>query len=673
MESHAVPTPLEVKLDELGKQLSVLTVVVCIVIGIAGLLIRIDIWSMLETSIALAVAAIPEGLPVVATLALAIGTQRMVKAGVLIRQLSAVETLGCTTVICTDKTGTLTENKLLVTDIFMDGREIKLTGSGYSPEGRITECDVDVERDDLLNQLLTGAALCNDARLEQNESSHAWDIAGDPTEGALLVAAAKFGLDLKQLRSNYPRVSEQPFDLVRKKMSTVHRINDGSFLVFVKGSPERMIEDSEHLVARDGISVFDREMKRRYLERNTQYAREGLRVLGIARKEVRGTMDGVDLESDLVFLGLVCMRDLPRAGVSQAIAECKDAGIKVIMLTGDQVDTAISVARDLGIANGSDAITGDRLRSMTTTAWADALARTGVLARVTPEVKLDVVKALQASGSIVAMTGDGVNDAPALQQANIGVAMGLSGTDLAKEASNMVITDDNFSTIVEAIEQGRSIYDNIRKSICYLLTASVASVIAIGLVLFSIGSLALNPLQLLWLNLIMHVFPGLGIVLQNAAPGIMQRPPRDPSDKLVGRFELSEIIGRAVMVSIAVLVSMLVLKTSAGNISSTAAFATISFSLLFQAWNWLYISEDKTEYSPINWLMYAMMALSYALVFAAIYAPPLQMVLNTVALDASTLWLVAQTSTASFLGSLGFSFVHKLVRRKRAQISGRSG
>lgn len=670
MEGHSVPTPLEVKLDELGKQLSVLTVVVCVVIGIAGLLIHIDIWSMLETSIALAVAAIPEGLPVVATLALAIGTQRMVKAGVLIRQLAAVETLGCTTVICTDKTGTLTENKLLVTDIFIDNREIKLTGSGYSPEGLITESGVTVSEDGVLNSLLTASALCNDARLERSEDSGVWSVAGDPTEGALLVAAAKFGLDQKQLRLNYPRTSEKPFDLVRKKMSTVHQVDGDRYLVFVKGSPERMIEDSEFLNRSRGVAVFDKETKRQYLERNTEYAREGLRVLGVARKEIKGDIEDVDLESDLIFLGLICMRDLPREGVSQAISECKDAGIKVIMLTGDQVDTAVSVARDLGIEHGAEALTGDSLKLLPKTEWAGALAATGVLARVTPDVKLDVVKALQANGSIVAMTGDGVNDAPALQQANIGVAMGLSGTDLAKEASNMVITDDNFSTIVKAIEQGRIIYDNIRKAICYLLTASVASVITIGLVLFTTGSLALNPLQLLWLNLIMHVFPGLGIVLQRAAPGTMQRPPRDPADKLVGSFELSEIVGRAFMVSLAVLVSVLVLKTSAANVLSTAAFATVSLALLYQAWNWLYISADaRSQFSPINQLMYAMMALSYGLVFAAIYAPPLQAVLNTVSLDGATLWFTLQTSTASIVGSIVFSILHSSVRRRMVKKS----
>lgn len=666
IEGHTVPTPLEVKLEELGRYLSLWTVVVCLAIGLGGLTISVDLWAMLETSIALAVAAIPEGLPVVATLALAIGTQRMVKAGVLIRQLAAVETLGCTTVICTDKTGTLTENKLIVTDIFIDGRDIKISGTGYSPLGRITESGGIIVEDELLCGLLTAASLCNDARLVHDPDSGTWNIAGDPTEGAILVAAAKAGLDHTQMRSDHPRVAEVPFDLVRKKMTTVHSFGEAGYQVFVKGSPERMIEDAGRILRATGPCDFDKELKHRYLERNTDYAREGLRVLGVSKKEIQGSLDGADLDTGLIFLGLICMRDLPRSGVSQAISECKDAGIKLLMLTGDQVDTAKSVARDLGIFDGAEALTGEQLRRLPESEWADSLSATGVLARVTPDVKLGVVKALQKNGAIVAMTGDGVNDAPALQQANIGVAMGQSGTDLAKEASSMIITDDNFATIVKAIEQGRNIYDNIRRAICYLLTASVASVITIALVLFSTGSLALNPLQLLWLNLIMHVFPGLGIVLQSTAPGTMQRPPRNASEKLIGQFEFVEILSRALMVSLAVLGASLVMNSAADKTVSTVAFATISFSLLYQAWSWLYVSDDrKSQFAPVNKFMYATMALSYLLVFCAIYAPPLNMVLTTTALDLPALWLVAQLSTASLLGSVLLSKMHNLFRHSK--------
>jgi Ca2+-transporting ATPase len=664
LAGHAVPTPLEVKLEELGKQLSVITVVVCVVIGIAGLIKQIDVWSMLETSIALAVAAIPEGLPVVATLALAIGTQRMVKAGVLIRQLSAVETLGCTTVICTDKTGTLTENKLLVTDIFIEGRKLKVSGIGYNPDGDITECGARVEGDKLLKLLLKATSLCNDARLEQNLSENSWNIAGDPTEGALLTAAAKAGLDHKILRSTYPRIDELPFDLVRKKMATLHRAGDSSNEAYIKGSPEKIIADSTFLYQSDGIVSFTNELKAEYLRMNESYAKQGLRVLGVAMKELDVSDNKVEMEKELTFLGLVGMRDLPRQGVGDAIAECKQAGIRVLMLTGDQPDTAERIGLDLGIGSGSEStMTGQQFAHLEKQAVSEALMKTCILARVTPDVKLDVVRALQSRGEVVAMTGDGVNDAPALQQANIGVAMGLSGTDLAKEASNMVITDDNFSTIVNAIEQGRIIYDNIRKAICYLLTASVASVITIAIVLISTGLLALNPLQLLWLNLIMHVFPGLGIVLQTAAPGTMQRPPRNPTEKLLGNFELTEIIIRAIVVSLAVLCAIAYFHSAPSGVASTAAFATMSIALLYQAWNWLFITSDlkKRKAAPVNNFMHAMMVVSYLLVLIAVYAPPLQDVLKTVSLSVSELGIVIAISTVSIVVSILLERIHCLL------------
>lgn len=661
LEGHTVPTPLEVKLEELGKQLSVLIVVVCVLIAGFGLFKQHDVWSMLQASIALAVAAIPEGLPVVATLALAIGTQRMVRAGALIRKLSAVETLGCTTVICSDKTGTLTENKLLVSNIFIDGRHLQVSGSGYTPEGCISENGKELASDELLSLTLTATTLCNDARLVHNQTNHEWQIAGDPTEGALLVAAVKAGLDQHELRELHPRITETPFDLIRKKMATVHRLNDRSAVAYIKGSPERVIEDSTFVETSDGPVKFTEALRAKYLQANSEFAQKGLRVLGVAMKNLFGSdfeEQPQQLETEMTFLGLIAMRDLPRQGVNTAIAQCQQAGIKVMMLTGDQAKTARSIAEELGIHSGKDVsiISGDEMERMDRSQLGERLASTDVLARVTPELKLDVVKALQARGNVVAMTGDGVNDAPALQQANIGVAMGMAGTDLAREASNMVITDDNFSTIVKAIEQGRVIYDNIRRSICYLLTGSVASVITIAAVMISSSMLALNPLQLLWLNLIMHVFPGLGIVLQGAAPGTMQRRPRDPSAPLLGKFEHAQILVRAVLVSASVLyvVSVCSRYQAAEETTTTIAFATISCALLYQAWSWLYVSRDKDDSrrAPINKIMYMMMLLSYLLVVVAIYAPPLQMVLKTVSLDAEQWALVFIASTGSLLASI---------------------
>ncbi len=660
IDAHAVPTPLEVRLEELGKQLTVLTLVVCVIIAGVGLLYKHDIWSMLETSIALAVAAIPEGLPVVATLALAVGIQRMVKVGALVRQLSAVETLGCTTVICTDKTGTLTENKLLVSKIFTDGQFLNVSGSGYSPEGTI--CDAEskpVAENETLDLLLKAGALCNDARLEYDSATETWRVAGDPTEGALLAVAGKGGLDSRHLRNAHPRISEMPFDLVRKKMATLHEFEGQIAIAYVKGSPEHVLADSHLLHTAGGAIPFTEELKKAYVKANSDFAQAGLRVLGVAMKHV--DRDSVQtaknhMDKELTFLGLIAMSDLPREGVRDAIARCKEAGIRVMMLTGDQPRMAAAIARELNIADSSESpvLQGHELSELNSAELQDKLENTNVLARVTPDMKLGIVKALQSAGEVVAMTGDGVNDAPALQQSNIGVAMGLCGTDLAREASNMVITDDNFSTIVDAIEQGRIIYDNIRKAICYLLTGTVASVMTISAAIITSGFLAMNPLQLLWLNLIMHVFPGLGIVLQGAAPGMMQRPPRDPSEKLIGKFERTQIVFRSLMVSLAVLIAISFVRNSTADeiIITTVAFATMSCSLLYQAWSWLFVksfNERSREHAPVNGFMYAMMAISYALVVVAVYLPGLQTVLKTAPLSVYQLSIVLSSSTASWI------------------------
>lgn len=676
MEGHAVPTPLEVKLEELGKQLSQMTVFVCVAIAGIGLFKGEDVLSMLETSIALAVAAIPEGLPVVATLALAIGTQRMVKAGALIRQLSAVETLGCTNIICSDKTGTLTENKLLVTDIYLGGTSLKVSGIGYAPEGMITEDGQTVDyKSDVLIMLLKATTLCNDARLEHNEKNQ-WHIAGDPTEGALLVAATKAGLDHRTLRETHPRIGEIPFDLIRKKMTTINKIDDRNSEAYIKGSPERVISDACFVHRAEGLVPFTDELKNEYLSANRKYAESGLRVLGVAMKKIDSAefdTTSVGAEKNLVFLGLIAMKDLARQGIEGAIDQCQQAGIRVMMLTGDQKETAESIASDLHILEKNYSIlSGDELKNLDKQQFAEKLETACVLARVTPSLKLDIVRALQERGHVVAMTGDGVNDAPALQQANIGIAMGLSGTDLAREASNMVITDDNFSTIVRAVEQGRIIYDNIRRSICYLLTASVASVMSIALVIITTSLLALNPLQLLWLNLIMHVFPGLGIVLQGAAPGTMQRAPRNPSAKLLGNFELIQIWYRATLVSLAVLVCVLFCKYEHNNVEtlSTMALATISLGLLFQAWNWLFVKASITEnvgLAPVNGLMYLMMLISYAFVFIAIYLPPVQAVLKTVALNEWQMLVVLMISTGSAVASILVEKIWWLISLNRSR------
>lgn len=680
MDTHSVPTPLELRLEVLGKQLTVITIVICIVIALLGLLNRYDIWSMVEASIALAVAAIPEGLPVVATLALAIGTQRMVKLGSLVRQLAAVETLGCTTVICSDKTGTLTENKLLVTDIYVDEKHLKVSGQGYTPDGTIThEGEPIGQVTGSLKLLLHAVSLCNDARLEQDESdSKEWRVAGDPTEGALLVAARKAGLNPAALKQSHPRLAELPFDLVTKKMVTVHKNGESSnqnHVAYIKGSPERVINDSTKIHTSNGTSDFSQALKELYLSENEKFAKNGLRVLAVAMKHLDEDHTREHLHEELIFIGLIAMKDLPRQGVEQAIDECRAAGIRVMMLTGDQPATARSIARELNLLaeagtefGADDTLVGSEIDSMSDEELKVRLKKTSVLARVTPDLKLRIVKALQEDGNVVAMTGDGVNDAPALQRANIGVAMGKSGTDLAREASNMVITDDNFSTIINAIEQGRIIYDNIKRSICYLLTAAIASVFTVAFAMIHDGTLALLPLQLLWLNLVMHIFPGLGIVVQGAAPGIMTRRPRDPKEPFLGYFEYKHIVIKSAIISAFVVLAMELAKAS-GNTQavSTVALATISLALLFQAWSWLFVTEgveQRQEPVRVNKFMHLMMAISYVLAAMAIYVPGLQTLLRTVPLDASLAGIAALAALGSLFVCWAWEFTDKALRRK---------
>lgn len=662
-ETIPLRTPLEERLEELGKHLTILVVILCVVLAGVGIWHRQDTWLMIQTAIALAVAAIPEGMPVVATLALAVGTQRMVHARTLVRQLAAVETLGCTTVICSDKTGTLTENQMVVTDLACNSRHLSISGIGYEPRGSICEngaavCAID---DAIIVELLRAGALCNDAKIERHTEEGDWHVHGDPTEGALIAAAGKVGLTQNELWNLYPRIAEIPFDLSRKRMSTLHRTTDGRLILYVKGSPESILKRSSFVHSKNEDRTITSAEKRWFKDKNEELANRGLRVLAVAFKmldEMPAELNAEKHEKDLTLLGLVGMSDRPRQGVQQAIESCKKAGIKVIMVTGDQPTTAIAVARDLNLIkpdNMSDiALSGSDLSIMNETELRLALKDATVLARVTPEMKLAVVRGLQTNGEIVAMTGDGVNDAPALRQSNIGIAMGRGGTALAREASSMVITDDNFATIVTAIRQGRIIYANIRKSIAYLLTAGLASVICVaGGVLMDIG-LPLTPLQLLWLNLIMHVFPGLGIVLQQGDSDVMSKPPRNSSEHLLSSKTTKQILMRSAIVALVVL-GALYLQQALGipaEKKTTIGFATLSLALLLQAISWSRTGiEGGAMHEPrqVNWPMTVNIAISFILLLAAIYAPSLQSLLQTQALYAREILFVIVLSYCSLI------------------------
>ncbi len=688
-------TPLEMQLEALGKQLTFLTVVICALVTIVGVFHHQNLLLMVETGVALAVAAIPEGLPVLATLALAVGTQRMVRNRAILRHLAAVETLGCTSIICTDKTGTLTENQMTVCKLYLKDRLIDVSGTGYTPSGDFQEknqkIDPSQDHEIALQELLLAGCLCNDAKLEREKDD--WHVHGDPTEGALLTLAQKAGIDLSTLTKSHPRVAEFPFDLRRKRMSTVHHTEDGVRTVYTKGSPGAMIKLCNKMQSgSETVELTDRD-RQLFMNVNEGFAQQGLRVLALAKKTMSEDIfciDQEEIETELTLLGLVAIKDPPREGVKAAIEACKKAGIRILMLTGDQALTARAIARELGILDSdsspnlvrgsdsgrgtatckaagaeTDVVTGADLEQMDEEQAKNCLASIRVLARVTPDHKLAIVRTLQGKNAIVAMTGDGVNDAPALKQANIGVAMGQKGTDLARSVSQMVITDDNFSTIVKAIEQGRIIYGNIQRAVGYLLTASLASVVTVALGIVCDIGLPLSPLQLLWLNLIMHIFPGLGIVLQKADKSVMEQRPRDPDSKLIAAPQQIQIWLRSIVVSIAVLYAV----ANEGEHRTTIGLTTLSMCLLLQAWSWLQVREKGASSHTfprleIGTAMYINMAAAYALLFAAIYLPVLGNVLATSPLGKEQLAFCIIISIASFLATLLLElFLHKFQTR----------
>lgn len=650
-------TPLELQLEDLGKQLSYLTLVICAFVSIAGILQKEDLLLMVETGVALAVAAIPEGLPVLATLALAVGTQRMVRNRTILRHLAAVETLGCTSIICTDKTGTLTENKMSVCKLFVFDRLLDTSKEPADWNGAESQ----------IQELCLAGALCNDAKLEFDPETKSLSMHGDPTETALLQLAEKAGILTSDLSLAHPRIGEFPFDLSVKRMSTINQTKkiEGSgvhevSVLYAKGSPGSLIDLCSKVGVQSGKELeLDAKTKDRFMAVNYELAAQGLRVLAVAKREFASQLvcfDRSDMEKDLVLLGLVAIKDPPREGVKEAIEVCKNAGIKVLMLTGDQALTASSIAFELGIIDKNSqetaVLTGKDLQDLDLESSKKILKDACVLARVTPELKLDIVRTLQNDGSIVSMTGDGVNDAPALKQANIGVAMGLKGTDLARSASQMVITDDNFATIVKAIEEGRIIYQNIRRGVCYLLTASLSSVITVALaVLFDLG-LPLSPLQLLWLNLIMHIFPGLGLVLQKGDSSVMEQKPRHPKDKLIELEQVIQIFMRSIIVSIVTVFCVSHTKSLSFSDAhmTTVGLATLSFALLFQAFAWLNVDEKrgKKRKLKVGKAMILNMFLAYLLLFAALYMPGLTAVLVTLPLSGPELLYSILLAVLSF-------------------------
>jgi magnesium-transporting ATPase (P-type) len=488
------------------------------------------------------VAFVPEGLLPTVTLALAMGVQRMAHRHALVKRLSAVETLGCTTVICTDKTGTLTQNEMTVRGLWVGGRSLTAEGAGYAPDGAILEAGrpVTLSLDRDLEELLRGGALCNNARLlAPNGESARWTVLGDPTEAALRVVALKGGLDLDAEAQTRSRVRELPFESRRKRMATVHT-GEEMQVAYVKGAPKEVLSLCTRVRMNGVEAPMAEELRKQIICANDDYAREGLRVLAVARRELPAGLAEYTpetIERDLTFLGLVAMMDPPRPEVTQAVEKCRRAGIRIVMITGDYGLTAESIARRVGIVHGGQPriVTGAALDGMTDQALQEALRDDVIFARVSPEHKLRVATALQQMGHVVAMTGDGVNDAPALKKADIGIAMGVAGSDVAKEAADMILTDDNFASIVSAVEEGRAVYANIKKFTTYIFTSNTPEAVPFILFAFSAGRipLALTVMQILSIDLGTDLVPALALGVEPPEPGLMARPPRRRQEHII--------------------------------------------------------------------------------------------------------------------------------------------
>jgi Ca2+-transporting ATPase len=636
-EAKEERTPLEKRLDQLGHKLVWVTLGITLVVALSGIVAGKEMFLMIETSIALAVAAIPEGLPIVATMALARGMWRMARRNALINRLSAVETLGATTVICTDKTGTLTENRMTVQRIALHGAQVQLSGEGLAIEGTFSEdgAPIDPAGNKALQEALEVGVLCNNASWHPEEPGVERTALGDPLEVALLVAGAKAGLDRDRLLERIPEVREEAFDSDVKMMATFHQDNH-RYQVAVKGAPESVLERCLSVRSPEGEMEMTREMRTQWLEHSTQMAKEGLRVLALANKTA-DTAKANPYEG-LTFLGLVGLLDPPRREVRGSIQRCQEAGIQVVLVTGDQPITARYVAHAVGLTENHEAqvlhsrdITPpDELSNKDL----EHLIQTPVFARVNPRQKLDLVAQHQRSGSVVAMTGDGVNDAPALKKADIGIAMGQRGTQVAREAADMVLKDDAFSTIVVAVEQGRVIFANIRKFVLYLLSCNVSEIMAVALASLANAPLPILPLQILFLNLVTDVFPALALGVGEGDPVTMEHPPRDPKEPILARHHWLSIGGYGLLITMSVLgalgIAFHVLNMETRQ-AVTVSFLTLAFAQLWHVFNMRdrdsrFLRNDITR-NPFVW---GALALCIALLLAAVYLPGLATVLKVV-------------------------------------------
>ncbi|MFO7599632.1 MAG: cation-translocating P-type ATPase [Candidatus Desulfacyla sp.] len=649
-------TPLQKNLDRLGRRLGILTVVICGVIIAFGIAKGGNVLDMIMVGVSLAVAAVPEGLPIVVTIALALGVKRMVVQNALVKRLPSVETLGCTTVICTDKTGTLTRNEMTVTRLYVNHEVMDVTGTGYIPVGEFfsSEKKIDPAPAELLLRI---GALNNDAAVSENQG-----VIGDPTEACLLVSAAKAGLEKAVLEKTFPRVNEIPFDSERKRKSTVHR-TDGGLLMFTKGAPDVILNLCSRIDLK-GDTLPITEADRGNIDAAIQrFASDALRVLAFAYKPLSSdaAIDPSD-ENDLVFVGLQGMMDPPREEVKAAIQKCKTAGIRSVMITGDYALTAEAIAARLGIEG--DAISGEQIEKMDDDMLANFVSETSIFSRVNPEHKIRIVRALRKLGEVVAMSGDGINDAPALKEADIGIAMGITGTDVTKETAEMVLLDDRYTSIVKAVEQGRAIYENIKKFVNYLLSSNLGEILILFVAMIigfqdASGAIVMPLLatQILWLNLITDGLPAIALGVDPVRKGVMEVPPRKPGEPVITKDMAINIVVIAILMAAGVLFLFHRFLPEGETVARTVAFTSI---VVFEM---VRVTMIRTQYRLSffsNLYLVGAIALSLLLQIAVVYVPVMNLIFKTAPLALRHwVYMGAATGVIFILGMVAARLIAK--------------
>ena len=634
-------TPLQKQLNQLGKFLGITTIIICIIVFIVGLMQDREILDMFMISISLAVAAIPEGLPAIVTIVLSLGMNRMVKRNAIVKKLLAVETLGSTTVICSDKTGTLTQNEMTVVKVYANGKVLDISGTGYEPVGEFKQDGETIDPSSIgdLETLLSIGILTNDASLEFTDEGY--KVIGDPTEGALVTLAGKTNMIKEDINASYPRIEELPFDSARKMMTTFHdNYIEGKVVSFTKGAPDIIISRCNYISMNNKVIPFTDDLKEEVLRVNSMFSRNALRVLAGAYREYDGLPDDISSENNennMIFVGLTGMIDPPRPEAKEAIKLCKQAGIDTIMITGDYKETAFAIAKDLGMAEDeSQAMMGAELDKLSDEELQEIVKNTKVFARVSPDHKVRIVSALKANGEIVAMTGDGVNDALALKKADIGVSMGITGTDVAKNTAELILTDDNFASIVAAVEEGRIIYDNIKKFVFFLLSCNIGEILIVFISILMNLPVPFLAIQLLWLNLVTDSFPALALGMEAGDPDVMERKPRDAKASILDKQLLISISVQSIAIAVSSLLAYTTaLKLYPDNLtlSRTITFTTLITAELLRAY-----SSRSQRYSLFkigffsNITMVLGTSFSFLLMLLVLYIPFMQEMFETVSL-----------------------------------------